>query len=49
VESCGEPLKACAAGDFFLERSDNVIARRCLRDFSALFLLDMRPSNGVFM
>jgi hypothetical protein len=34
---------------FFLERSDNVIARRCLRNFSVLFLLDMRPSNGVFM
>ena len=37
----------CVAGVFFLECSVNVIARRtrCLRDFSAFFLLDIRPSK----
>jgi len=32
---------------FFLERSDNVVARRtrCLRNFSAFFLLDVWPSK----
>ena len=38
-ESLAEDPEACAAGDFFLELNDNVIARhtRYLLDFSAFF------------
>ena len=45
--SLAPPQESCTAGDFFWERSENVIARRrrCLRGFSTFFLLDVWPSK----